>query len=384
MNTLTDPLLSFSKAIGKDLSDWPELEELDRISHYEEDFDRGVAASLTLEQLQAVRDAYGDALTCRFLLGEMSVLDLKDNIDQAALTSFVEDTKETPTLKFEFALDNRKLLIQRLGTLPSQCRFVLYLFPQALSRFLRKSHLTHLETGLWNAKPQCRVIILVTAPDIQLVGDYLAVLGGQHIKEWHSVASTDLPPAAYNTYVNKRAQELLRWRSPWLKGLTPLHLYTQANRCADHDISGALHNHFINSVLLYTADRTSERDQSFVSTYAGTQQSVEVRWQSPQQGAPEHPGPSLEALNQLFRWIYSDEGFVEDRLPLVQIGMVHALRAAAPDARYGLLAQNAEAIFSDLKWHWKALVEEKVELYSEEVRDLESAVGELECRRRTR
>ena len=373
-----DPLQTFSQALGGSQLDWASKEALEELRHYDENFSRDAATSLTLEQLKAMAEVYGDALTCRFLLGDMSVLDVSPGLGEEDLNRFRQEVQGSPTLTFDFVLDKQRLLATWLGTLPERCYMFLYLFPQALVRFLSSSSLTHLETKLWNGHAERKVIILVPEREIQLVGDCLAVMGGQYTDDWRKDAPTKLSTGCPTTNVNQTAQELVKWQMPWLKCLTPLHLHTSAHAGSEDDIARALQVHLINSTILYTADQTTERGKCFESTYAGDQQSIVVEWQNPQQmlSKSDTSGADSEALFQIFQWAYSQEGSPQDRLPFVQVGMVHALRSAAPTVRYQLLGQNAQAIFDDLKWHWKAFIDGKVEAYTDEVRALESVVSD--------
>src|SRR5215211_5843622 len=98
---LVDPLLTFGDALGEAQPDWTQKEQLNQLTHYDTNFSRGVAATLTLAQLKPLAEAYGDALVCRFSLGDLVALDVTPSLDQEALDAFHEETKLTPTLKFE-------------------------------------------------------------------------------------------------------------------------------------------------------------------------------------------------------------------------------------------------------------------------------------------
>lgn len=395
-NHLKDPaaaLRTFSARLGRLAPDWAAREEPERLHYRREDFSRDVAKALTLDDLAPLATAYGDALHCRFLLGAMSALDVDADLDEAALEKFQEITKYSPTVIFDFTLDKRLLLQSWLKPLPDDCRLFLYLFPEALERLLRVSpdKLRDLEQLLWGRKPTQKTLILVPKHEIWLDGRYLAVVGGNRVGQWrralpqgedplepesdaqgaddHGRAKEDL------TFILETRAKMLRWDEPWVQSLTPLHLTLEGDMGSDEiPIGPLLEGHLVNLVMLHTADRTRGHNSQLQATYAGGQHSVDV----PLLGKDMLHEVSTEgatALLEIFDWAY-DPNFYGDKLPLVQVGVAQALFAADAAARPHLLLQNSPAIYEGLQYHWKALVESKVDVYVTQVQALEEYVGE--------
>jgi hypothetical protein len=282
---LTDPaapLRAFSQALGDWTPDWAAREELEQLRYRREDFSRDVAAGLTLEQLRPLAEAYGDALRCRFLLGAMPALEVGPDLDVTDLDEFRAITEDSPTVVFDFALDKRRLLQNWLDDLPDRCRPFLYLFPGALERLLKipLGRLRDLEKLLWAADPAQKVLILVPGHDIWLDGPYLALVGGERVAQWRQVLSQEdqgLTDDANEDddgdplrFIVKARASMLKWDQPWVDNLTPLHLKLEGEGGPDGvPIATLLKQHLVNLVMLYTADRSLEREGELLATYVG-------------------------------------------------------------------------------------------------------------------
>ena len=152
----------------------------------------------------------------------------------------------------------------------------------------------------------------------------------------------------------------------------------ESDRPADDPIANALLVHFVNLVVLYTADRTVRWDDGRLeATYAGANQTVTFDLIRPGTLLDEGTQASASWLIKIVEWAYEwadGRHWSKDRLPLVQIAVCQALRSAEPDDRCRLLMCNARNIFHELQWHWKAFIEGKVDAYIAKVKDLEDYV----------
>lgn len=370
------PLLAFGEALGIASDVWVEREELEQITYTDYDFSREKATSITLEQIAPLIAAYHDALTCRFRLGDLTVLDIVPDMDEASLEKFRDDIRSSPTVVFEFTLDKTKLVDRWIGGMPGYHLF-LYLFPNALERFLI-SDLGRLESLLWGSESETahKVVLLVPDREIRLNGAYLAVLGGQQIGHWREVVSQPPRDADELRNMYETCQKNLNWQVPWLKHLTPLHLKVDGQIPRDESIVKALLIHQVNAIVLYTAYRTvGAKDKPRLSTYAGASQSVELTLGNPADPIEEKVLAGVSDLMEMLEWAYNLK-WSADRLSLVQIGVAQALHAASPTVRYQLLLHNAPNIFDGLKWHWKAFIEGKVDAYVSQVQALEDYVAD--------
>jgi len=372
-HNLLESLVAFGERIGITTEDWKKREELEQLTYAIDDLHCDIAASLTLEHIEPLLQAFGDALTCRFLLGDLPVLDIAAGLNQQALDNFRSQTDGSPIVGFEFRLDKGRLirswLPQGLGYHP-----FLYLFPEALEAFL-SNQLDTIEQQLWGSDTACKVLLLVPTRDIWLDGPYLGVLGGERLQDWCAAIPMHLPDAERPKEMYRTCRDTLKWQSAWLSHLTPLHLVVEGKASPGDRILNALWVHLVNLIILYTADRTIiQADGQRQATYAGAQHSVELNLGDSRTLLGEGSKTGMNALIQLFEWTYNPQWSVE-RLSHVQIGIAQALHAADPAVRYRLLVHNASNILAGLHWHWKAFIENKVDAYVSQVQALEDYVA---------
>ena len=376
LNNPAEPLLAFGEVLGISLEIWEKREELEQITYTDSNLSQANAKKLTLDIITALRDAYGDALACCFRLGDRPVLDINLNTNKKSLETFYDDIQDSPTIGFELTLNKIQLIDDWLGSDP-EYRVFFYLFPNALEDFLN-SNLSRLESSLWDSelKTAHKVVLLVPDREISLDGPYLAVLGGEQIEHWREVVPK--PPHNDDGLRNMHniCQKNLKWQVPWLKHLTPLHFKVVGKNSRDDPITKKLLAHQVNSIILYTADRTvGDNNKPITSTYAGANHSVKLTLKDPADSIEDDAFAGVSYLMEMLEWVYNPK-WSDDRLPLIQIGVAQALHAASPLDRYQLLLHNAPNIFDGVKWHWKAFIEGKVDSYVSQIQALEDYVAD--------
>lgn len=366
------PLRAFSLALGIPAEIWPGREGLTQVTYDDQELSRDVVAALRLDQITPLADAYGDALTCRFYLGDIPVLDVRSGITGANLDEFRDQTISTPSVRFDIKLDKVRLVADWLGAQP-HTRLFLYLFPEALERLL-VAPLPRLETLLWGTEPNAHVIVLVPRRDVWLLGERLAILGGARIGAWRTALPATPPDAARIREVYDQRADTVRWQETWLTFLTPLHLHSAGHPTGGDPIADAVRTHLANLIVMYTADRTALRAGRWVSTYTGAQEAVELQLASPDDPLGQHADAYIEVLYRLFDWVY-DPKWAVDRLQLVQITAAQMLHELTPPDRYRRLLERAEPFYKDLQRQWKSFMEGKVDAYTDQVRALEDYVA---------
>jgi hypothetical protein len=377
IDTLKDPsgaLVTFGKQLGISKETWAENEELGKLTYNEPYFDRIKAINLTLNQIVPLVDAYGDALVCRFTVGDYPVLEIAPGISDENLEELRNQTRHISTLAFELRLDKSKLVEKLTDGTPHNCRMFLYLFPEALERFLT-CELKSLERSLWGTEITDKIMILVPKHEIWLTGPYLAVLGGEQIENWRK----EVPPEPLNIERVKKmyqtCRENLKWQESWLKHLTPLHIKIEGRAPLKDPIDNALKVHLVNSIILYTAEKTTgNTDKPEFSTYTGTSQKVDVTLANPKEHLIEEREAGIRSFLNILDFAYQT-GWPADRISFIQISMVQHLYAAGPDVRYRLLLHTAVNIYNGLNWNWRAFIEGKVDAYMAEVRALEDYIA---------
>jgi hypothetical protein len=368
------PLLDFGEVLGISPDDWVEMEELEEITYNDDFFSQEKAKDLTLDHIFSLRNSYGDALGCSFRLGDLPVLDICQDTNEESLRDFLDTIEGSPTVVFNFTLNKKKLVESWIEFVPC-FHIYLYLFPNALENFL-SSNLSRLENSLWASELETdyKVIFLIPDREIWLDGSYLAVIGGEQIGHLNELVSKPLQNTNDTQDMYEICQKNLNWQIPWLKRLTPLHLNLKEIVPSDDIITKMLMIHQVNSVILYTADRTmGDKNKPVVSTYSGANQSVELTLLTPKDTIDKDVLFCVNSLMEMLEWAYNST-WSADRIPLVQIGVAQALYAASPFVRYQLLLHNAKNIFEGLKWHWKAFIEDRVDNYVSQIQALEDYV----------
>jgi len=181
----TQALQIFAAAWPAGVPDWAACEGRDDIRYNDRQLPRETALRMGPEHFQALADAYGGALTCRFLLGALVVFDLSQGSDAAAVASFHAAIAGSAIVELNFYLNKTDLARQWFGMLrgpdaPPAQWFLYFDLPKALE-FLAGSTLKQLEENLWRGHPQTPVVFLVPGSDVCYTGACLSVLGGRYL-----------------------------------------------------------------------------------------------------------------------------------------------------------------------------------------------------------
>jgi hypothetical protein len=381
----TGPLLTLSAALGDAAPNWYAGEELNQLRCLIS-IGCEIAVNLQLEHLLPLVQLYGEALFCRFLVGERIVLDVNQNINQDAVTAFHGAIGGAQQIDLDIRIDKYRLAADWFNNLFSACQFsnrsFLYMFPERFGSFIGKFNLTHLEERLWNGHVSERVVLFIPNQEICILGPYILVIGGEFLKHPPaSILNNQMKGEEELARVYGECQETLKWQKPWIGNLTPWHLYTESLNSEITTIGNSLRVHFCNLFLLYTADRTTEKnnqsgEKTLFSSYTTSQQAVDVGYNK---ASPwdigSIPNDNFNALLHIFEWSYHAQWKANDRLPLVQIGIVEALKGTANPSRFKLLLENSTTIFENITWHWKAFIEGKIDAYADQIQNLEEQVG---------
>ncbi|HID61544.1 MAG TPA: hypothetical protein EYP49_02180, partial [Anaerolineae bacterium] len=224
------PLLTLAEALGIAPETLQAQEGLNRLSYQDADFSREKAAKLELAHVRLAVEAYGPALTCRFLLGEQVVLAVGPDMDEAALAAFRKATRLSPTVELELTLDKVALARRWLGDLPT-CQPFLFLFPETLAETLTNP-LARLEERLFTT-PARKVLLLSPGADRFLDGEYLALVSGAHLARWREAVPQTPPDEASAQALYTACREQVKWVDFSLRRLTPLHLATSGQAPPD-------------------------------------------------------------------------------------------------------------------------------------------------------
>jgi hypothetical protein len=368
------PLLALGREIGIPETRWSQREELELLSYADLAMDRDQVVCLSMSTVGLLVGTYGDAFTCRFKLGSLTVLSISRDTDEQALASFRTELRDSPSVNMELRIDKGHLIENWLGVEPL-CQRFLYLFPDAFSRLLHSS-LTRLEGLLWKTNAAAKVVILVPELEVWLSGDYFAVLGGGRIGDWRDVLPRVPPEISTSQRMYSACRDNLKWQEAHVRQITPLHLRLRGQSLPQDPVANALIIHEANLIALFTADRSScDSNGKLIAIYEGAGQTVPVPLYDPTVALSEDVARGIEDLFQMVEWIYEPR-WVSDRLALAQVSIAQVLGAEKELDREKRLLQSAGNLHGNLRWHWKAFIEGKISAYDVELRKLEDYVSD--------
>jgi len=370
------PLETFGAALGIDRAVWPAEESLAELT-YDALVGADRAAALPLQLLHELTVAYGDGLACRFLLDEQTVLSLSPTLAADDLARFHAAIEGIPLVRLALRLDKEALAGAWVGDAPPYCRVIPYLYSERLAHVLRRP-LDQLGRELWGADKGRKVVFVVPDRAIYLNGDYLAIVGDGAAAAWSAAIPAVAPDADRVVHMRETCDELLTWHGLSLDGLTPLHLAVAGACAPDDDIAAALWTHLANLSILYLANRTAAGNGAPpVATFNGSKRSVDIAFGDPAGDGSNALQDGARQLVRLVEWVYDphwSSSRSADRLSLVQTVVVQALQSVERADRYARLLTIAPSLVADAQWLWQSFIEERIDDYLTQVRDLEDYV----------
>jgi len=368
------PLLALGEEFAIPPTTWPEHEDLDLLIYRDERLASDRVRNLTLATVKSLTGAYGDALTCHFMLGDMPLLALSSATDQAALDQFRTDLGASPTVHLELRIDKSRLFESWFGSAP-RCQTFLYFFSAVFGELLT-NRLERIEELLWKSNTTGKTIVIIPGRDIRLDGKLLAVVGGKYTAYWRKVLPEAAPDTDASQEMYQACRKHLKWQEQFVKRMTPLHLQASGDSLPSDTIANALAAQRLNLVLLYTADRTATDNRGqMIATFEGAGQTVKVPFLDPTELLSEESIRSGAGLQPLIEWIYEPH-WVADRLALTQLGLAQSLGAIDDCERAKKLLAETDNTLGNLQWHWKAFIDNKLDAYDAQVRALADYVGD--------
>jgi len=358
------PLEKLGTALGKNGPKWARYEERDEISVQATGIEEKFLKSLTMEALKPLASAYGGGLTCSFSAAGEPGLEVNEGLTEEKIDRFVQKMSGIGEFRLDFRLDKKALIEDWFGPGAGEAERHLYLFEEALERDLLKP-IGSLEELFWPEDAKRKAMVLVPDVEIELDGGLFSVLGGNGLAKWAEYANpAEKTPALDFGKINQEAQDTLRWQQPWVKRMTPAHLWVNGKASEDNRLARAIQSQFVNLFMLYSADRSVEHDGVFVSTYSGAKFTAEIRW-GPHKEQAFFSWEDIKSLGQTFLWAYEPTYKASDRLPLVQIDVAKTVRVMEQAQGFDLLVKSAHSIFGDLDEQWIEVIENRIDAFSE-------------------
>lgn len=395
-NELNKPLRQVAQTLNLPHETLVEGETLDAFNIRVEELATIDAVPLSKDELNALHAVFGDALHFEIRLGNLSVLNLSGVIDDAALESFHQKVRQSPTLLLDWHVDKARSL-EKWNVAHPNAHVYIFFFVEALERALRASPVD-LEQTLFSPTKEERKVILIAPEYVSaLDGEYLAILGQAAVDIWESFVPTRMPQNSLVPLMREQAVRALNWNYFELGRLTPLHLMTSTPRgvfplTTEDPINNALAEGLVNLSIIYTADQTTgpkpkAPTKTWRARYAeGATQAhvafgVNGELARALQGTELKPMQAADALGDLTLWAFSSERDRElkssDRLAVLQGVTARLLPSDDPGVNYQTLARSALHLTNDVTLAWQTFTADKLEVYFSRVQQVEQAVEEL-------
>lgn len=362
-------LRAFVDALGGDHSSWRAHEQTTQLTYADLRLPRERAIALPLDTLRVMVDVFGDALRCAFHDGDDLLLRVDASIDGGSLTHLAEQSRGLDAISLQFRLDKERLANAQYSV-PGGCRPLLYIYPEAFDALLNASP-TMIEERLWSNDAAVKAIVILPARSIFLDGPTLAVVGGDHVGRCAQVTLPDRAEIARLTEMHSTAVEHLHWHQRWVRFLTPRHLDLDGID-EEGTVRGALLRQAARLFVLYTADKSVERDAEILCTYSGPEFSGDVAVPAASAVWPISNETAL-GIRRVFDWVYEDPTSTK-RLSVAQLVFTRHLHFVDASMRFGRLLEVCRNIRDELVWTEKTVMSEALRTYAADVRALEDYI----------
>jgi hypothetical protein len=395
---LADTLQQLASALGLDQKSAIAWETADKLTYENANFDAERAANLDLPRIAFLLQPFRSVVRCRFYLPFSELADpeeeqhLLDIVQKGSNPTALDTFRQRIVgrrLVFDFQLDKRALL-KGFNIKAPNAHLILYIFPEALFRFLSgrttagkptdaRIGLQALEQVLWPPSQRRKILLLVPAQEVALDGTYLAVAGGSAMVDLAKFSLAEPPDYDHLRTIYDQCRETVTWDESWLRRLTPPHLHVVAQgaeTAGAADLADALRGHLVNLSLLYTANRTAEQPRGFVATYWDSQTRADMILSPPDDQSLEQPLKArVGLLYKAFRWAYESK-WPRDRISFVQSTIAQELIRQPTKNAYQILANAGKTILNSLERRWDQFVRHTLAEYSEEKLALDKYAGE--------
>ncbi len=375
------PLLAFASALGIPEKTLREGERQADLPYNDKAFPVERGSAVTLDLLVLLEQTYGEALTLRFLVGDLPVLTLATGLRQAALDDFRKGIADQTHIEVDLRLNKTRLLLDWIAE-PAYATLLLFLFPEALMRALSVPF-PELEHGLLATSDNSRkTVLLVPEDDIALDGEYLAILGGAAMDRWETYLPRTSPNTARVAEIYAQAVKHLKWVYFSLERLTPTHLMVSGTAHANDPIALAFFRQLVAFSIAYTADQTKMTESGWSATFAAGSYVAEVtigdvdafKTVLGEVTGADDSWLLPRTLAGLAEWSYLGGRGASDRLGVMQGVVAHTLQGNDPLINYRELIRLAGHLHQEVEWGWGAFIEDKLNVYFSRLRDLETTV----------
>jgi hypothetical protein len=235
--------------------------------------------------------------------------------------------------------------------------------------------------------------------NLELNGEYLAVLGGGAVDKWRSYLPQNSGDEALRKVklVHTEAVDKLKWTQVPLQFLTPLHLLVDwpkpkggNEQVPDKNdpIARPLFGQLLALSVLYAAQESrfplgdaEIEGGSWVATYEADKYLAKVDVPDTisignmlVSDTMQEPWQGCQTAGRLAQWIYKEERGISNRVEVLQVAVASFLQDGKPSENLAELLLKAREIFERVQRRWDAFMEERLHKYFSHIKELEERV----------
>jgi hypothetical protein len=361
--------------------------------------------------LLEIREKYGPALTLQLKSGGVPVLTLNQDYERVELDKFYGKFASSPSLTLEVRI-NKQALATFWDLEHAAVIVKLFLYTEALVSALSLP-LAEIEQGeealFKDATGQQKVLILVPEHEIELDGEYLAVVGGEAMARRETYAKSTQPDPEKVKFMYQEASNKLRWVQIDLDHLTPLHLMVrwqnpqEGGRGAppkDDRVAAALYGQLFACSLLYMASYSSLDGGKGGAQAAAAGAALPPVWVSTfsadkyltkcdvgdakklsevlEEASADKPWEAALAIAELAKWCYDTQmkRGVGERLGVLQNVVASSMQGNSASVNCRELARQAASLKARAVVRYDSFVQKELDKYLTQVKELEDAIEE--------
>ena len=391
-----DALLDLGALFGCDPAEVRSWEHLSQVTFESRKFPTHIACAWTLDQLKPIAESLTPGFSCKLYLydpldpevdSETPVLEISKETTNSDLDHFCQKSDGYDHVQLIMRFNKSELLKERDIT-ARNCQISAILFPETLHRIFNTSEsgdqtltvlqvLISLEKGLWPVNVVNKAVILVLGQDVFIDGPYLALVGGKYLPDWKKVEPTESPDFGRLRAIYKFARDCVIWDNRWLDHLTPAHFELVKCQPENGAILAALRHLQLSLIIHFTANRTRTNGDGYQAIYSDSRNTFPIDLRSPAQ-PPFIENQIMEhwdAVYDVFEWAYGNKWVVQ-RVPFIQTVVAQELSSRSNEDQYNALIMAAPSTLTNIERRWDHIVEQKLEVYTTEERELEEFVTE--------
>jgi hypothetical protein len=254
----------------------------------------------------------------------------------------------------------KPIIVQGLSVDLSKYHVLYYLFLENLIKLLSAS-LADLDEQLF-INPNIPTVVVLSDTDLVCRGTFFTVVGGNHIQQLDQHLPKLTERAIQRvTYFRNIANENLNWVDFRLEKLTPIHFLCAIEGDFDN-LAAIIANKLVESVIIFTANRSIIEDKNVKAFYASSEQTLELITIE----TPEVFKNRLDII-RLIRWLEASQK--ADKLLIFQNTVAREVSGEDKNQNFINFIERLPHILQESLWNYRVYLDGKITKHFEKVEE---------------